>query len=155
MPLEFIKVETEHVVVATFHAHDFPLNTVPISLYALSVDTNYRVIKLYGVIDSLVLCHRGRCWTPWYAAHVSLHTIVPGKTCCWIMGRRVAASCWASSSITPSAGVTLTSTIPNTHFSQCGGRLQWFYSKVLLTTYIWLLRSHFIVVPLNTFEPLC
>lgn len=47
----------------------------------------------------------------------SFHTIVPGQTCCYIVGRRVAASCWEL------AQVPDVSSILNTHFLQQSGPL--------------------------------
>jgi len=45
------------------------------------------------------------------------------------MGRRVAAVLSGTTLITSNAGVSLASTMPNTHSMDCGGCPQWFCAK--------------------------
>ena len=93
-PHEFIKIGTHHVVMATFHMLDYRYYSVPIGLNVLSMDTSWSSMEWFTV---WCFATEGKCWTQLYAAHMSVHTITPGWMCCWIMGRTVAASRWATS----------------------------------------------------------
>ena len=83
-----------------------------------------RTNEFYRMIDSAVArnSRAGVVAKLLYAAQPSDQMVVPGCTCARIMGRRVAASLWSTSSIYPRAGVTLVSHILNTHASLSAGR---------------------------------
>ena len=102
-----------------------------------------RVVGFTNSMEWLTVwcCATGRrCWTWLYAAHWSLHMFDPGRTYCWMIGRRVAASWLATTVITPSAGVWLVSTImiPNTQISLLGGRPLWY----CVDNNVWLLNHY-------------
>ena len=120
-----------------------PLHSLPVWLNVLSVSSSTNSMEWFTV---LWLATFGKLDRFLYAAHWSLQTTDPGATWFCTIGKRVAASRWATTCINPSAGECEVSQIPNTHTSWFARRPRWYCLRNIIITImvIGLLLSTFV-----------